>query len=119
MEVQALRLNEMTGVNLVIDVENYGLMVPPMLLVTFVENCFKHGVSPIQKSVINITLSERDGKLSFTTSNKIYPVKRIGEHMGIGNCRKRLELLYAGNYELIINADRDIFNVSLNIGLES
>ena len=119
VEVQALRLNEMTGVNLVIDVENYGLMVPPMLLVTFVENCFKHGVSPIQKSVINITLSERDGKLSFTTSNKIYPVKRIGEHMGIGNCRKRLELLYAGNYELIINADRDIFNVSLNIGLES
>ena len=48
--LQKLRLNEMTSVTIDIDIEDSALMVPPMLLVTFVENCFKHGVSPVEKS---------------------------------------------------------------------
>lgn len=119
VEVQSLRLNEKTSVALSIDVCNESLMIPPMLLVTFVENCFKHGVSPVQKSCILISLSENEGKLLFATSNRIFPVKRIGEHMGIENCRKRLELLYPGKYELSINSDNDIYNVSLQIRLKS
>lgn len=118
VEVQSLRLNEMTKVVLNIDIQNDSLMIPPMLLVTFVENCFKHGVSPVQKSCILISLSEDDGNLSFATSNRIFPVKRIGEHMGIENCRRRLELLYSGKYELIIDSNSDIYNVSLKIGLK-
>lgn len=94
-------------------------MIPPMLLVTFVENCFKHGVSPIERSRILIVITENEGKLSFTSSNRIFPVKRIGEHMGIENCRKRLELLYPGKYELTINNNSDIYNVSLKIQLNS
>lgn len=118
VEVQSLRLNEMTTVSLDIDVRDERLMIPPMLLVTFVENCFKHGVSPVQKSCIRITLSEADGNLVFATSNRIFPVKRIGEHMGIENCRKRLELLYPGKYELKIHSSSDVFNVSLQIELK-
>lgn len=118
VDVQSLRLNEMTTVVLNIDIRNESLMIPPMLLVTFVENCFKHGVSPVQKSCILISLSENDGNLLFATSNRIFPVKRIGEHMGIENCRKRLELLYPGKYELTINSNDDIYNVSLQIGLK-
>ncbi|WP_289750104.1 sensor histidine kinase [Muribaculum intestinale] len=103
VDVQSLRLNEMTSVTLGIDIKNKDLMIPPMLLVTFVENRFKHGVSPIEKSRIIISLAQDDDTIQFTTSNRIFPVKRIGEHMGIDNCRKRLELLYPGKYELIIN----------------
>lgn len=118
VDVQSLRLNDMTKVVLNIDIHNGSLMIPPMLLVTFVENCFKHGVSPVQNSCILISLSEDDGNLSFATSNRIFPVKRIGEHMGIENCRRRLELLYSGKYELIIDSNSDIYNVSLKIGLK-
>ena len=39
--------------------------------------------------------------------------------MGIENCRKRLELLYPGKYELTINKNSDIYNVSLKIQLNS
>ena len=117
-DVQSRRLNDMTKVELNINIHNGSLMIPPMLLVTFVENCFKHGVSPVQKSCILISLSEDDGNLSFATSNKIFPVKRIGEHMGIENCRRRLELLYSGKYELTIDRNSDIYNVSLKIGLK-
>ncbi|MDE5895876.1 MAG: histidine kinase, partial [Muribaculum intestinale] len=119
VDVQSLRLNEMTSVTLGIDIKNKDLMIPPMLLVTFVENCFKHGVSPIEKSRIIISLAQDDDTIRFTTSNRIFPVKRIGEHMGIDNCRKRLELLYPGKYELIINNNNDIFAVSLQIQLQS
>ena len=119
VDVQSLRLNDMTKVVLGIDIHNGSLLIPPMLLVTFVENCFKHGVSPVQKSCILISLTEDDGNLAFATSNRIFPVKRIGEHMGIENCRKRLELLYPGKYKLTINNNSDIYNVSLKIQLNS
>ena len=119
VDVQSLRFNDMTKVVVNIDIHNGSLLIPPMLLVTFVENCFKHGVSPVQKSCILISLTEDDGNLSFATSNRIFPVKRIGEHMGIENCRKRLELLFPGKYELTVTNNSDIYNVSLQIKRKS
>lgn len=119
VELQKLRLNEMTTVDLHIDVEDSSLMVPPMLLVTFVENCFKHGVSPVEKSRIKISLRSRGGKMELLTSNRIFPVKRIGEHMGIENCRKRLELLYHGKHDLAIMKDDNFFTVRLCIDLRA
>lgn len=115
--LQSLRLNEMTTVHTDIEVENYRLQVPPMLLVTFVGNCFKHGVSPIEESKIIIRLIEKDGLLTFSTENRIFPVKRIGEHMGIENCKKRLNLLYSERHSLNIENDGDYFYVKLSIKL--
>lgn len=115
--LQSLRVNGNTDVTLDINVEDSSLTVPPMLLVTFVENCFKHGISPVEKSGIEIRLTEKDGKMLFTTSNRIFPAKRIGEHLGISNCRKRLELLYPDRHTLEIGNDGNIFNVKLSIDL--
>lgn len=115
--LQSLRLNEMTKVSLNIDIENDDFQVPPMLLVTFVENCFKHGISPVEKSEISISLTERSGKLVFSTDNHIFPVKRIGEHMGIENCRKRLEIVYPGRHTMEIINDGVSYHVKLCIDL--
>lgn len=117
VSLQKLRLNEMTTVDLDIETENDSLPVPPMLLVTFVENCFKHGVSPVEKSRIRMSLREHGGKLLFTTSNRIFPVRRIGEHLGIENCRKRLDLLYPGKHELYTGREGDQYIVKLKICL--
>lgn len=117
VELQRLRLNEMTMVSLDVLVEDASLMVPPMLLVTFVENCFKHGVSSVEKSDITMSLHQHDGVLEFMTCNRIFPVGRIGEHMGIDNCRKRLELLFPGRHKLDIHADGSYFHVKLTISL--
>lgn len=117
--LQKLRLNEMTSVDLDIKVEEPSLMVPPMLLVTFIENCFKHGISPVEKSRISITLHEHGGRLEFRTCNRIFPVRRIGEHMGIENCRKRLALLYPERHSLAIANRDESFIVKLNIELKS
>ena len=115
--LQSLRLNEMTFVRMDIDIENNSLQIPPMLLVTFVENCFKHGISPVEKSQISILIKEKQGKLIFSTDNRIFHVKRIGEHMGIENCRKRLELIYPDAYEMDIENDGVFFHVKLCIDL--
>lgn len=115
--LQSLRLNEMTSVKMDIDIENNSLQIPPMLLVTFVENCFKHGISPVEESQISILITENHGKLIFSTENKIFPVKRIGEHMGIENCRKRLELLYPGKHVMSNGSDGTFYLVKLCIDL--
>lgn len=115
--LQSLRLNEMTTVKTDIDIENAALQIPPMLLVTFVENCFKHGVSPVRESEITITLRESGGHLTFRTVNGIFPVKRIGEHMGIDNCRKRLELLYPSKHVMDIESDGKRYHVNLRMDL--
>ena len=115
--LQSLRLNEMTSVKMDIDIENNSLQIPPMLLVTFVENCFKHGISPVEESQISILITEINGKLVFSTENKIFPVKRIGEHMGIENCRKRLELLYPGKHVMSNDSDGTFYRVKLCIDL--
>ncbi len=115
--LQSLRLNEMTSTSLTVDIANPSLPVPPMLLVTFAENCFKHGVSPVEESRISITLTEREGHLTLLTRNRIFPVSRIGEHLGIDNCRKRLELLYPGRHALEIADDGANYHVNLQIDL--
>lgn len=115
VELQSLRLNEMTTVSLVINVNDDNLTIPPMLLITFIENCFKHGVSSTEKSSIDIILQESDNKLLFTTSNRIFPNKRIGEHMGIENCRRRLALLFPGHHSLDVANDGTFFKVKLMI----
>lgn len=115
--LQSLRLNEMTSVKMDIDIVNDSLQIPPMLLVTFVENCFKHGISPVEESQISILITENHGKLIFYTENKIFPVKRIGEHMGIENCRKRLELLYPGKHVMSNGSDGTFYRVKLCIEL--
>lgn len=119
VELQSLRLNEMTEVSMETDIDDDGIQVPPMLLVTFVENCFKHGISPVEKSNIRINLTEKNGTLLFTTRNRVFHAKRISEHMGIDNCRKRLELLYPDRHMLDIADDGELFNVKLRIELRT
>lgn len=115
--LQSLRLNEMTRVSLDIDIENGGLMIPPMLLITFVENCFKHGVSPVEQSLIVVRLRERDTLMQFSTSNHIFPARHAGDGTGINNCRRRLDLLYPRRHTLAIDRDNNTFRVKLTIDL--
>lgn len=118
VELQMLRLGETTTVKLDIDIADHELSVPPMLLMTFAENCFKYGVSSVEKSTIHISLREVDGVLSFKTSNVIFVERQDGEHIGISNCRRRLDLLFPGKYTLDTVREGNMFNVNLKIKLK-
>ncbi len=78
--------------------------IAPMLLLPFVENAFKHGVSALESSIIYIGINQFGLELTVEVRNSLFPDKRpsVDESSGIGlaNTRRRLDLLYPGQYTL-------------------
>lgn len=118
VELQSLRLNKHTHVELETDTDNSQTPVPPMILITFVENAFKYGTSSETDCTIRIGIHLKDGTLHFTTENSIMRKREENSPaIGIENCRKRLELLYAGKFRLKTGASDGVYRTSLTIHL--
>lgn len=101
VELQQLRLNRHTQVNLVIDMSDKLVLIPPMILITFVENAFKYGTSSDTDCTVYIHVRVDEDSLLLETENTVMRRREDGNQgIGIANCRKRLELLYPGRYEL-------------------
>ncbi len=95
------------------------LMLPPLLLIIFVENAFKHGISYCAESFISISLTSEEGRLRFHCRNS----RNGKEHdekggLGLSNVRKRLDLLFGQNYTLDIRNGTDTYDVALSLPLE-
>ena len=95
-------------------------MLPPLLLVIFVENAFKHGISYRTKSFVEISLQPHGNRLLFSCRNSRPEIKH-DENMkggvGLSNVRRRLDLLFPGNYTLDIKEQEDTYTVCLDIPL--
>ena len=98
--------------------------IPPMVLLPFIENSFKHGVGKQSKKVwIKIQLIIDDQSIHFSILNsKSIQKKADGDAtsggIGLENVKKRLELLYQKNYSLEIEDQSDIFSVKLLIPIK-
>ena len=81
--------------------------VAPMLLLPFVENAFKHGVSSTETSRIYVSVAQQNGQLLMDVRNTVFSQKSLsleaGNGIGLVNTRRRLDLLYPGQYALHIN----------------
>lgn len=94
------------------------ITIPPLLLIVFVENAFKHGVGSNKQSFIHIRIACTDEKVTATIANSRIKAARTEHTDGIGlkNVRKRLELIYGErNYTLRINEAADTYTVNLEI----
>jgi len=101
-------------------VYNPELRIPPMLLMTFVENVFKHGIDKSRKqNDVSISLVEQNEYLLFKTSNRKGDPADYGPTGGFGivNLTKRLEMLYGDKFELTIDDQGELFNAFLKIPL--
>ena len=99
-------------------------MIAPFMLMTFVENAFKH-VSRHTDSAnwISISVTTTGHLLNFSIANSVAPfgsgeVVRYGG-IGLKNVQRRLDLLYPGQYELAIDNDGQTFEVRLTLELAS
>ena len=91
--------------------------IPPLMLITFIENAFKHGISYQHESFIDIKVEISD-KLLFTCRNsKAEMPNQEKGGVGLQNVTKRLNLLYGNNYTLDIQDASDVYNVKLEIPL--
>ncbi len=91
--------------------------IPPLLLIVFVENAFKHGVSYNHASFIHIRIGSRDDAVTAVISNSRHEKSRPGTTgIGLENVKKRLALIYQDNYTLSIDdSDPAVYTVKLII----
>jgi two-component system LytT family sensor kinase len=119
IELQKLRFakDDDIQIDFSIDGEVTKVQIPPMLLIPFVENAFKHGISLVAPSFVRIDLNVEKDKLEFSVSNSKHTRPENKEETGIGiglkNVSRRLELLYPGNHELAISDGENVFEVRL------
>lgn len=73
------------------------LEIAPMILLTFIENCFKHGVTFGSPCEISIKIALKKNLLTLQTWNYFDPDKK-GEGIGLRNTVKRLHILYGDRY---------------------
>ena len=96
----------------------HDVTIPPLLLIVFVENAFKHGVSYNHPSFIRLKIEYADGQVTSTLTNSHHAAQSSKHPAGIGleNVRKRLELIYgAKNYSLEIREEEKTYTVKLVI----
>lgn len=99
---------------------NPDLRIPPMLLMTFVENVFKHGIDKSRKqNQVTISLIEENNYLLFKTSNRKTDPANGNQPggFGIANLTQRLRMLYGEKFELVIDDKGEFFNAFLKIPL--
>lgn len=93
-----------------------GVSVPPLVMASFVENAFKHGVSYSADSFIRIKVERQENKVVFLCSNSIHPVEGDERHgLGLENIRKRMALLYGNSYTLSIDENSGRYDVLMAI----
>lgn len=119
VDLQRLRLNRHTQVVLDEQVDDDRTPVPTMLFITFVENAFKYGTSSERDCTIRLSLRLHEATLTFMTENAVMR-RREGAAPGIGieNCRKRLQMLFPGRFELETGEREGIYRVRLTIYLQ-
>jgi LytS/YehU family sensor histidine kinase len=121
IELQKLRFTHEDDIRIdfVIEGEVGNIEIPPMLLIPFVENAFKHGISLAAPSFVRIHMNAGGDSLEFSVTNSKHArtEKKADAELEIGlqNVRRRLELLYPEKHELTIADGEKVFEVRLVI----
>ncbi len=125
IELMKMRLTEKVKLNIQIEEPKDDLVLAPMLLLPFLENCFKHGVSSQHESEIKIKLEVMGDTLFFETRNHIFPINPESPEakengIGLVNTKRRLSLLYPEKHRLKFGKDdtNEEYWVNLTINLK-
>ena len=118
--ITLMRLRYTDKVKITVDLptETPDKLVPPLMLITFIENAFKHGISYQHESFIEVKVGIEQEQLRFLCRNSKADKPNQGKGgVGLANVKQRLHLLYDNNFTLNIQDEPDIYNVELTIPL--
>lgn len=117
IDLHRLRLGAKTVVSFTVQGDLDNKKIAPLLLMTFVENVFKYGVSKQHQSNIDINLLVKHDAIIFFCTNPVFERSQNIERTGIGinNTRERLKYLYPGKHVLNINEENNQFTVILTL----
>ena len=97
-----------------------GWQIAPMLLMTLIENAFKHGISNTAPSFILILSHISEGRLYATISNSLFPKKENDPRsggIGLDNLSRRLDLIYGGEASMKVTQEEGAYTTKLEIPL--
>jgi two-component system, LytTR family, sensor kinase len=120
IEIERIRYNKNYSIEFITDGITEEQQIAPLILITFVENAFKHGFRKDKDSGwIKIEVIVKNQKLFFSVANNCKKNDESDGKAGIGliNVRRRLELLYPGQHKLWFEKQPDQFYTELNLDL--
>ena len=121
MDLEKLRYGDRLEASFDRPADTGQIMIAPVLLLPFVENAFKHGISRSRSKVwIKICLEISNRTINFRVENSksgTRPAQHNHGGIGLGNLKRRLEILYNDRYSLEILDKKDMYSVNLQLSL--
>lgn len=120
VELYKSRIHHPKRIQFEIKGEAGDLKIAPLLLVVFIENCFKHGSVNREEEFIKIELQINEEKLTLLTQNKVnnqIELPKESTELGLDNATRRLQLLYPNKHHLAFHREEDEFEVELEMEL--
>ena len=119
IDLEKIRYGDRASVSLQTDVQQE-VKIAPLILLSFVENAFKHGVSQeINTATIDIDLKADSKQIRFSITNSIPIAESLavadGNSIGLKNVRKQLELIYGNSFLLETNRTQDTYSAQLDV----
>ncbi len=120
ISLQKLRLNENTNLEFKIEGNTKSHKIAPFIFINFIENAFKFGIDPEEKSEITIVFTISETAIELLTENTIVNPTKISNFSteeGIKNTKTRLNYLYTSKHKLTISESGNKYKVTLKIDL--
>lgn len=117
LHLQQLRFEKQVDVRFQLEESTSLFSIAPMLLIPFVENAFKYGVSSQEHTIIDIKINVEGDTFKFEITNKVVEHTETIPSSGVGivNVQKRLALIYPDKHTLNIQKEDGMFKVFLSI----
>jgi sensor histidine kinase YesM len=122
ISLEQLRLNNEVPIRFSVEGETENVWIAPLILITFLENAFKHGVTnKADGAWINIMIKMNGNHCLYRVENSKIPAAKDSREgksgIGLQNVKRRLQLSYPGNYQLKVDDAMDHYSVELDITL--
>lgn len=118
IELEKLRYSDRLNISFQKSIENE-VEIAPLLLLSVVENAFKHGAGEdIGNPRIHIQLNVKGHEIEFIVENTFTPHQALEEKahgIGINNLKQQLELIYSKNHKISFIQNENIFRVEMKI----
>ena len=120
VELMRIRYTEQVNILFHTDENMPDCMVPPLLLITFVENAFKHGVSSASQSFIHISVNFDEGtqRVCFDCANSMpanHTAHDTAGGVGLKNAIERMQLIYGKDYDYVADARAGSYAMHLEL----
>ncbi|WP_170982930.1 sensor histidine kinase [Dyadobacter frigoris] len=119
IDLQISRLRDSVKLNFAVNGTAKNQKIAPLLLFSFIENAFKHGVNPDEDSEIDIQVDIKNESVYLLVINKKVTIrnKEYSTNIGLANTKERLHLFYPNKHKLQIDNNAEFFKVELEIEL--